>query len=505
MTIDYIRTLVQPPSTLVLPDDNGSMGFSVALLYDEIRNHIIVGSPWKTHDYGGGPFWSGGVYIIDSNDGSLIQEILPTDPVDQDDWADFGIRIAQDGNWLVIISPKRNVLGHIDIGGVYFWEWTGATYVFRQRLTGNGAALSTDFGSSVGISGSLCVVGDRKTDISGTDSGTIHVFRESGGVWSEDVAAKTNAPTVQDFQYFGHAVDVDGQYIAVSANQFWGDHNDQGRAYIFKDAGLGNALILQDTLLATTIDAAHDIFGDSISLDNGYCGVGWQAYDQPGSPPTTNEGRIEIFKRSGVSWPHHQSLDLPENSIYTKANLGFGNHTSGSVSLSGLYLLGGARGWTAPPAPSGWRGAGFLWKRNTITDFYEPVLCTDSSYAIYPGALAEFGASVAVCSDGRIAIGGYAEWGDWASNHALPEGPPPAWSYLGTVRLYEIPPPPESPVASGFLVSSSALEEVSIEIEQYLTKMHPVTKRRLEGWKWDEVIWPGEDEDNNSDKEEEDF
>lgn len=495
MTIDRIRTLVQPASTLVMPDDDGSGGFGISVIRDPNRGHIIIGSPWKSYDYGAGVVWSGGVYVIKTSDGSLAQEILPISVNDQEKSADFGRAIALSGNWLAITTPRRDFFGNTDIGAVYFFEWTGSAYTYRQRLAGNGTALTTDFGESIAMDGSLCVVGDRGADNNGAGSGTIHIFRLSGGIWSEDVAAKTDAPITQDNQYFGHAVDVSGSYIAVSASQFWGDHNDQGRAWVYEDNGLGNALILRDTLLPTTTAIDDDIFGDSIEICGDYCAVGWQAYDPPGG--YTNSGRIEVYRRSGTLWPHHQSLDLPETSKTTGAELGYGFGCTGGVSMAGDYLLGGAPRWARDPFPWG-GGASFLWKRNSITNLYESISNTDGTLAIYPETnYAEFGASMSITSDGKMAISASWEYG------TIPEG---EYSYLGTVRLYEIPPPPVSPVASGFLVSASALEEVSVEIEQYMTKMHPVTKRRFTGWKWDEVIWPGEDIENNQDNnEEEDF
>jgi hypothetical protein len=53
---------------------------------------------------------------------------------------------------------------------------------------------------------------------------------------------------------------------------------------------------------------------------------------------------------------------------------------------------------------------------------------------VYPEANGQVGGCCRVTSTGKIAIGCHTEYGDWASNYALPEG---GYTYGGVVRQYE--------------------------------------------------------------------
>jgi len=426
MTITRVKTLITPPG-LLLGADHGNTSFGSCIAIDETNDNVIVSDTTKSHDFGAGAKECGSVTVLDWSTGVLVQEISPENAIDQEDGAIFGKCIAQDGDWLVIGCGQTDAV----LGTVYFYEWTGASFTYRQRLTGVGPPdVNGRFGYALDVSGSLCVVGDYRADNNGSNSGTVHIFRLSAGTWSEDTSALQHSVTVQSNQYFGWAISVDGNYILVSASYFFGDHNDQGRAYVFEDGGLGNFLTLRATLTPSEINVSYTYFADSVSISGDFCAIGWPRYELAGGK--INSGRIEIFKRDGVSWTYHQSLDAPLESKDINAELGWGLDVLPSVNLNGTFLVGGAHAWAGAVDPGGNPGAAFLWRYISSTDLFESIPVDGSgNYPIYPEADAEFGSSLAVTSAGNMAIGGFAE----SANP--PEGDPASTSG-GTVRLYEV-------------------------------------------------------------------
>lgn len=410
------RTLVVPDSVLLASDD-GNWGFGQQLVIDEPHGHVIIGQIEKFHDFGGGEVYSGAVYVVDHATGALVQEVLPTNVADQTNGASFGIGIAQDGDWLLVGVSGTNV--------TYFFEWTGSAYTYRQRLAGSTTAPGDYFGCSVAIDGEYAAVGASCDDDAGTCSGTVFVFQRTGGVWAQTQAIP--APVAQTYQFFGSKVRLSGSHLAIAANQFYGTYNDEGRVWVYEESGgtFGSA----QALTAGVHAAVTLMMGDSMDLSGDYLAVGHRGHD-------SGRGAVSIFKLSVGTWSEIQFVECPDTPD-TNAGFGWGNTTTGSVALSSTNLLVGARGWYDPlNNPGGWVGGAFLFERDDADTYQLLAVGAAGGNPIYPAAKAEFGASVAMSSDGTIAISGYSEYGDWATNNALPEGPPPDYSYCGTVRIY---------------------------------------------------------------------
>jgi hypothetical protein len=432
--VSRLYTCTHPIGCLQLPDDDGNTRFGSGVLIDEVHGHLIVSDPTKSHDFGSGVVSCGGVYVLDLLTGAFIQEILPDDIADQIDQANFGGSLTHNGSdWLLIACFGS--FG-ITVGSMYFLQWNGAAYDHKQRLTGAGATHSTSFGYSCDAASALCVVSEPGRNAS---RGGLHLFREVVGVWSEDVAALTDAPDVQIGQSFGHNVAVNAPFVAATAPGFDGDYVNQGRAYILEDTGVGIPLTLRSTLLCPAGGTPGEPnFGGSIDLTDDRCAVGWHNYVGAGA---SGDGAIAVFAGGALGvFAFSQLLTLPAASAGVNSNLGWWDSGSGTVRLAGDYLLGGAPQWRSDPAVLGAQGAAFLWKRNATTGQYAAVLAgqSGSTYPIYPGAHGWIGYSVAITSTGTLAVGAAEEYGDWATFWAVPEGPPPPYTYGGIVRVYTI-------------------------------------------------------------------
>ena len=436
------NTLIPPLNTLQpdgwggYEDDGAIPGLGTSMQFDD-RGYMVAGFPYKYHDFGPGSVSCGCVYVLSLEDRSAVQVIYPENAADQIYWAGFGRAIAVSGTWLVIGCAGDGSAP----GTVYFYEWTGSAYTYRQRLTGTGTTSANNFGCSVAISGSLCCVGDDWADYTASNAGCVYTFRLAAGTWTEDTFSRTDAPTAQSSQRFGSVCAIDGAYLVVGAPQFDDGYVDKGRAYVFEDGGLGNPFILRQIVTPNAAAAAGECyFGESIDIGGDYCAIGWRTYD---TAVENAGGRIEVFKRSGTSWLFHQGLESPTPDGNGSGGILGGERwgrTQGSVSMAGEYLLGGAPAWYHHnSSPSGVWGCAFLWKRNATTDVYE-VIEPEMGYgsAIYFMVSAEFGNADAIGADGRFAVGAPSESGTWdpaGSQWALPELDPP-WTAGGTIRYF---------------------------------------------------------------------
>ena len=89
----------------------------------------------------------------------------------------------------------------------------------ETKLTASDGATFDRFGFSVSIDGDTVVVGSYQDDDKGSDSGSVYVFRRTGGQWVRD--QKLTANDGAAFDSFGQAVVVDGDTIFVGTRARW--------------------------------------------------------------------------------------------------------------------------------------------------------------------------------------------------------------------------------------------------------------------------------------------
>ncbi|HET6633281.1 MAG TPA: hypothetical protein VFG73_11330 [Rhodanobacteraceae bacterium] len=104
-----------------------------------------------------------------------------------------------------------------------------------QEITGGDSVAHDMFGNAVAVSGATAVVGASSANVDGrTEQGAAYVYTRQNGVWTQTAKLVASDGTSED--YFGYAVAIDGDTIAVGA---W-DHNSDrvdGGVYIFTRTG----------------------------------------------------------------------------------------------------------------------------------------------------------------------------------------------------------------------------------------------------------------------------
>ncbi|MBC8403687.1 MAG: FG-GAP repeat protein [Planctomycetes bacterium] len=224
---------------------------------------IIVGAPYD--DDNGAD--SGSVYFFDSNSGLQVFKIIASDGQPGDE---FGFAVALD-NGLVVIGAKRDDDNGRDSGSVYIFDANSGSQL--AKLLPNDGAADDNFGEAVDIDGGIIAVGAHGNDDLGPLSGSAYLFNAQSGVQLAKLLATDGGTN----DFFGSAIAIDGGVVAVGAwaDSLFGDHS--GSAYLF-DVASGS----QITKIVPSDGHDRDHFGYSISMDAGIVAIGADDDDDNG-------------------------------------------------------------------------------------------------------------------------------------------------------------------------------------------------------------------------------
>ena len=258
-------------------------GTAVAISGD----YAIVGA-YNDDDNGSN---SGSAYVFERGGGSWAQvaKLTAGDGAEGDY---FGIAVAISGDYAIVGAYSDDDNGSAS-GSAYVFERGGGSWTQVAKLTAGDGAELDHFGFPVAISGYYAVVGATSDDDNGSNSGSAYVFEWDGTSWSQ--AAKLTAGDGAEEDRFGTAVAISGDYAIVSARYDDDNGDGSGSAYVFKRGG---ASWSQAAKLTAGDGAEFDNFGIAVGLSGDYAIVGAQFDNDNGSA----SGSAYVFERAGASW-----------------------------------------------------------------------------------------------------------------------------------------------------------------------------------------------------------
>ena len=299
--------------------------------------------------------------------------VLIASDADSDDR--FGQSVAISGD-VAVISAHYNDDDGVNSGSVYVFRKSGGVWAEEQKLTAYDAAPNDEYGRSIAVDGDLIVVGswfDTDSDF-GIRSGSAYVYRYDGENWVLDDKLTPSNPSAND--RFANEVSIDGNVIVVGSYQEDGLGTDSGAAYVFRYNG---ATWVEEQILRSTV-STRNYFGRSVAVSGDVI-----ASSQIDLSNTAAHGYVYIFRWDGVTWNEEITIS------------GSIDHYGVSVDADGDRVLIGARLADSLSEDGGlaylWEWDGSDWSRTR-----GPL----SSFDISAGD--EFGNSVAVDGD-RILIG----------------------------------------------------------------------------------------------------
>ncbi|MEQ1778161.1 MAG: caspase family protein [Nitrosomonas sp.] len=285
-------------------------------------------------------------------------------------------------------------------------------------------ANGDNFGTSVALDGDRLAVGAPRDDTSGRDRGVVHLFtgmetdNMTGLTWQKVLTSNGGAIgmlPLEDFDFFGTAVALDGDRLAVGVRGTILSDSNQGAVHLFSGVGTDfSGLTWQKSLTSGTngmpVLGVFDFFGTSLAMDGDRLAVGASGDSVSGK----NRGAVHLFSgmetnnMSGLTWQKKLSSDTGASNMPALADSDF---FGWSLALDGDRLAVGALG---DSLSGGNRGAVHLFSgmetNNMSGLIWQKKLSSDTGASNMP-ALADsdfFGWSLALGGD-RLAVGAFGD------------------------------------------------------------------------------------------------
>ncbi|MEZ6082502.1 MAG: hypothetical protein R3E58_00755 [Phycisphaerae bacterium] len=316
----FVSGTWSPQSAFVASDAAADARFGNAVSAG--ANYAIVGAP-RNADNGS---FSGAAYLYTWQGSTWGQQVKVT-ASDANSFDVFGISAFIDGNYAIVGALGNDDGGNLT-GSAYIFARNGSLWPQQKKLLASDRAVRDVFGTSVGISGDIAVVG-APGDQTSTSAGAVYLYRRSGTNWIEEAILVANDAVADD--ELGTSVAID-DFTAVGGAP---KHGGAGAVYVFED----NAGSWPQTFKVTASNAvAGDLFGASVAIDGDLLVVG-----APGAD--SGAGAMYVFKRSGLFWVELTRL--------VASDAAAGDALGTSVSISGDAIVGGA------PFANGGAGAAY--------------------------------------------------------------------------------------------------------------------------------------------------
>ena len=319
----------------------------------------------------------GRAYVYDLSSATPTVPVLtlnnPT-PLREDQ---FGISVGISGTLVVIGTYGDDDSGAVDAGSAYVYDLTNATPgVPVFTLNNPTPAMSDLFGYSVGISGMRVVVGAFRDDTGSTDAGSAYVYDLSSA--TPTVPAFTlNNPSSSFPNGFGNAVAISGTRVVVGESAGSQTVFADGRAYVY-DLTSATPTVPIVTLNNPT-PFGEDQFGISVGISGTRVVVGTYGDDDSGAVD------------AGSSYVYDLTSATPDVPVFTLNNptpaesdlFGF------SVAISGTSVAVGAPMDDTRATDA---GSAYLYDLSSATPL-EPVATLDTPS---PSLDDRFGSSIAI-------------------------------------------------------------------------------------------------------------
>ena len=255
---------------------------------------------------------------LDANAAAQVAKLTASDDAAGDI---FGYATAISDN-TAIVGARRDDDKGTDSGSAYVFVRGVGSWPQQAKLTAADGAAGDEFGYGVWVSGDTAIVGAPYDDAAAADSGSAYVFVRSGTTWTQQ--AKLTAADGVAGAYFGRSVGVMGDTVVVGA---YGDDDKgagSGSAYVFVRSG---TTWTQQGKLTAADGAAGDSFGLSAAVTGDTAVVGSLYDDDKG----TDSGSAYVFVRSGTSWTQQAKLTASDGAA--NDSFGYTLAASGDTAL----------------------------------------------------------------------------------------------------------------------------------------------------------------------------
>ena len=307
----------------------GEFGYKVAISGD----WIIVGQVREDEDENGQNTLTGAgaayLYHRNGSDWAFAQKIVASDREGGDS---FGFSVAIDGDYAAISSA-----GNRDSGSVYIFKNEGGVWNEVEKL------ITTDrgFGSGIAMDVNILIVGSGGLNNSNgnTSTGAAYIFENNDGMWTELQRIEPSDGRFLDF--FGTAIDLEGDHIVVGSASNSFDENDEhyapytGAAYIYQKNETGvwteiQKIVAPDRDPDPFFEDEFQFFGYSVGISGEtiLCGAHYESFDENGGNFVLKSGAVYFFQNpvlplgfSALTGEKKNNINTLYWQTYTETNL----------------------------------------------------------------------------------------------------------------------------------------------------------------------------------------
>lgn len=251
-----------------------------------------------------------------------VTQFQASDP-DSDD--QYGFSVAVSGHTAVMGAPQDEDRAFF-AGSAYVQFQEDGLWVQQAKLIGSTTGTSDRFGYDVDIFGDTIVVSALFADGASPVSGTAFVFQRNGTTWTEIQELAPNDGANGD--WFGRAVSLDGDTLAIGAPQDDDRGLNSGSVYVFVRSG---GTWVQQAKIAPADGFAHDNFGQSVAVSGDSLLIGSPFDDDRGS----SSGSAYVFTRSGSNWTQQAKLTGTDST--SQDAFGYAVGLAGDRAIVGAY------------------------------------------------------------------------------------------------------------------------------------------------------------------------
>jgi len=290
------------------------------------------------------------------------QELLASDGTTSDE---LGRSLAVSGAAALVGAWRDDHVASL-CGSAYVYRFEGDGWALEQKLLPPDGRSADFFGWAVDLDGDTAVIGAVSDDDGAENAGAVYVYRFDGAHWQFE--AELHSADVAAGDQFGGAVAIQGNTLLVGADDDDDNGTDSGSAYVFRRE---NGVWSERQKLHPSTPSSFEHFGFAVDLYGDVAVVGAYA-----GPTQIFRGTAYVYRFDGASWQEEARL-WGSQSVS-------GDFFAASVAVAGNTILCGARwadigvldcgeaylfrndgeGWVerqrlAEPAPGGSDGFGF--------------------------------------------------------------------------------------------------------------------------------------------------
>jgi len=198
------------------------------------------------------------IYTRSGDIWSLQTQLLPSTPVDSSCFG-FDVTINHDGTHLILTEVYDDTKG-IDAGAAHYYNRSGSTWTFRQKITASDGASQDWFGRSctMNATGDTLVIDAYRNDQKAENAGAVYIYTRSGNVWTQQQKIIPYDGVANDFFGLVCIISKSSNLLFVSSYSLV-DGYYKGAVYVYRRSG--NTYIFERKL-KNGINAVY--FGNNI-------------------------------------------------------------------------------------------------------------------------------------------------------------------------------------------------------------------------------------------------